>query len=439
MPNTRPSPRRHAPLRPRAAAVLAAAALAPAINACRDITSLNQEAPSRVVADQLYVPANAQLLLNSAIGDYECALTNYVVAAGLVSDELADAQLSQVGWDYDRRTILPSLTYYASTACGATQVPGLYTPVSVARYGADKLAAALQGWTDAQVPNRQGLLGQASAYAGYALVLLGEGMCTGAIDLGPELSRAQLQAEAEKRFTAAIAAATAANDTATLNMARVGRARARLDQNNLPGALADAALVPDGFVKNATYSAVNARRENLVNTQTYRGNFSSVEASFRGVTWNGAPDPRVAVVDAGVKGQDRATEIWRPSKYPTLSTPIPIASWREARLIQAEASVAAGDVTTAVAAINKLHTAAGISAYAGGSAAEVLAQVQEERRRELFLEGQRLNDMIRFSVTLSPAPGTPFPTKGGTYGSQLCFPLPDLERNNNPNLAGKSP
>lgn len=431
-------PMQRPPLRPRAAALLAAAALGPALTACRDITSLNQTAPSRVVADQLYVPSNAQLLTNSAIGDYECALANYVVATGLVGDELVDAQLAQVGWDYDRRTIIPSLTYYASTACGATQVPGLYTPISVARYDADRLTTALQGWTDAQVTGRQGLLGQAAAYAGYSLVLLGEGMCTAAIDLGPELTRAQLEAAAEARFTTAITAATAANDTATLNMARVGRARARLDQNKLADALADAALVPDGFVKNATYSAVNARRENLVNTQTYRGNFSSVDSMFRNVTWNGAPDPRVAVSDAGVKGQDRATEIWRPAKYPTLSSPIPIASWREARLIQAEASVAAGDVTTAVAMINKLHTAAGISAYAGGSAAQVLAQVQEERRRELFLEGQRLNDMIRFNVPLVPAPGTPFPVKGGVYGSQLCFPLPDLERNNNPNLTGKS-
>ena len=422
-------------LRPRAAIALAVA-LAPAINGCRDITQLSQTAPSRVVADQLYVPANAQLLMNSAIGDYECALTNYIVAAGLVADELDDAQLDQVGWDYDRRTIIPSLTYYAGTACGQTQVPGLYTPISVARYDGDRLTKALQGWTDAQVPGRQGLIGQAAAYAGYSLVLLAEGMCTGAIDLGPELSRAQMAAAAEARFTTAIAAATAANDTATLDMALVGRARARLDQNKLPEALADASLVPDGFVKNATYSAVNARRENLVNTQTYRGNFSSVDSVFRNVTWNGAPDPRVLVMDAGSKGQDLTTEIWRPAKYPTSSTPIPIASWREARLIVAEASVAAGDVTTAVSAINALHAAAGISPYVGGSAADVLAQVKEERRRELFLEGQRLNDMIRFNVPLVPAPGTPFPVKGGVYGSQLCFPLPDLERNNNPNLNG---
>ena len=44
--------------------------------------------------------------------------------------------------------------------------------------------------------------------------------------------------------------------------------------------------------------------------------------------------------------------------------------------------------------------------------------------------------MIRFDVPLTPAPGSPFPAKGGVYGDQLCFPLPDVERNNNPTLSG---
>jgi hypothetical protein len=45
--------------------------------------------------------------------------------------------------------------------------------------------------------------------------------------------------------------------------------------------------------------------------------------------------------------------------------------------------------------------------------------------------------MIRFKVPLSPAAGTAYPSKGGVYGSQLCFPLPDVERNNNPTLSGE--
>jgi len=417
-------------------AVLAVAA------ACYDASKiLDQDAPSRVTASDLNNPNYAQLLVTSAIGDFECAFTQYIVATGLTGDELIDAQLSQVGWDYDRRTIFPASGPYSLFQCGQTQVPALYTPLAVARFDADKILKELQGWTDAQVANRQSLIAQAAVYAGFSLELLGESMCSAAIDLGPEMTRQQLFAAAEARFTTAITAATGTNPT-MLNAALVGRARARLNQNNLAGAGADAALVTDPtFVLNATYSATATRRENMVWSQMYRGFFSSVDSSFRGLTFGGVPDPRVNVVDAGLKGADRATEIWRQTKYPAIGSPIPIARYAEAQLILAEADNAAGNTAAAVNIINALHAKAGIPAYAGGTQAEVQAQIIEERRREFFLEGKRFGDLIRYNIAIQPAPGAPFPVKGGSYGPntglQLCFPLPDVERNNNPNI-GKS-
>jgi hypothetical protein len=412
-----------------------------AVAACYDAGKiLDQDAPSRVAATDLNDPQYAQLLVTSAIGDFECAFTNYIVATGLTGDELIDAQLAQAGWDYDRRTIFSASGPYSLFSCGQTQVPALYTPLAVARFDADKVLHSLQSWTDAQVANRQSLIATAAVYAGYSLELLGESMCSGAIDLGPEMTRAQLFAAAEDRFTTAITAAQTASNTAMLNAARIGRARARQNQNNLNGARTDAAAVTDPtFVLNATYSATVTRRENLVWSQMYRGLYSSVDPSYRGLTFAGVADPRVNVVDAGVKGQDRNTEVWRQTKYPAIGTPIPIARYAEAQLIIAEAANAANDQTTAVNIINALHTKAGLPPYAGGTQAEVQAQIIEERRREFFLEGQRFGDIIRYNVTLTPAPGSAFPVKGGSYGAatglQLCFPLPDIERNNNPNIA----
>ncbi|MDQ3995396.1 MAG: hypothetical protein M3303_00070, partial [Gemmatimonadota bacterium] len=292
-------------------------ALLVASAACEELTSLEQEAPSRVLVGDLLTPSNAQLLVTSAISDYECALAQYIVGTGLVGDELIDAQLAQVGWDYDRRTLVPALTAYATNQCTATQVPGVYTPINIARHQGDLILEALQGWTDAEVTGRTDLIAQAAAHAGYSLVLLGEGMCSATIKGGPELSRAQVLAEAEARFTTAITAAATANNAAILNMSRVGRARARLGQNKLTEARADAVLVPAGFVRNATYSAANSRRENLVFTQMNRGLFSSVDPSFRDLTVGGVPDTRVSVTNTGVVGHDRATIIWRANKYPT--------------------------------------------------------------------------------------------------------------------------
>jgi hypothetical protein len=287
------------------------------------------------------------------------------------------------------------------------------------------------------VTGRQDLIAQAAAHAGYALVLLGESACSAALDGGPELTPVQVLTEAEGRFTKAITAAQAANNTDILNMARVGRARARIDLKKYAEAKTDAALVPDTYVHNATYSAATGRRENLIWTQFFRGLYSSVDPSFRNLTVGGVPDPRVPVVDAGAVGHDRQTRVWRTTKYATISSPIPIASGDEAILLVAEADLEAGNVTAAVAGINKLRAKSSLPTYGGGTAAEVRAQLIDERRRELFLEGQRLNDIIRFSIPQLPPAGTAFPFKGGVYGNQLCFPLPDVERNNNPTLSGK--
>lgn len=126
--------------------------------------------------------------------------------------------------------------------------------------------------------------------------------------------------------------------------------------------------------------------------------------------------------------------IFQPAKYPSIDTPIPIARWEEAQLILAEADVAAGNVAGAVDIINMLHARAGIPAYGGGTADQVMTQIVDERRRELFLEGQRLGDIIHYGLPLFPAPGTPFPGVGGVFGTQVCFPLPAVERLNNPNI-----
>jgi hypothetical protein len=120
------------------------------------------------------------------------------------------------------------------------------------------------------------------------------------------------------------------------------------------------------------------------------------------------------------------------NKYKSLADPIPMATWREAVLIRAE--VAGG--ATAVQLINQLRTAANLPAFASTVETEIQAQVREERRRELFLEGQRLYDTIRFNLPLVPAAGAVFPNGGGTYGNNKCLPLPDVERLNNPSITG---
>jgi hypothetical protein len=418
-----------------------ALALTAAVAACTDVTALKQTNPGQVSASTLYVPANAQLLVNGAISDFECAYTRYVVGSGLLVDELSNAIGSTANFDYDARRLTTNASYGTGT-CGSNQQPPIYTTLSTARGSADTVLARLKEWTDAQMPagvNRTRLIGQAAAYAGYSLVLLGEGMCSAAINLGPELTPDQLFAEAKARFDEAVTAATAANDQPTLNLALLGRARTLLDMKQPAPAAADAAKIPSTFLAATGTDNVNVRRQNFSFLAVNQNNWATVDATFRGLTLpNGAPDPRVAVTNTNKAGTAQGSIVWTPDKYATLTTVMPIARYAEAQLIVAEARAAAGDVAGAVAAINLVRASrTGVPALdaTGLTAAQVQAQVIEERRRELFLEGHRLGDMRRLGIAFSPAAGTAYAGGGGAYGTLTCFPLPDVERVNNPNVS----
>ena len=182
--------------------------------------------------------------------------------------------------------------------------------------------------------------------------------------------------------------------------------------------------------------AVNFRRQNFSFFTINNSNFATVDASFRGLTVNGAPDPRVAVTNTGKNGTAPSAPIWTPDKYPAFTTAMPIARYAEAQLIVAEAKAASGDLAGSVAAINAARaTHAGPSGvrWNGSDRRALKTQIIEERRRELFLEGHRLGDLRRYSMPFAPAAGTAYPG-GATYGTQTCFPLPDVERINNPNI-----
>jgi hypothetical protein len=405
--------------------------------ACGELTKLEQANPGQLQASTLFVPANAQLLVNGAIGDFECAFSRYALGSGVLGDELANAISNSANFDYDRRTLQTNAAYGTGTCASAVQSAPVYTTLSTARASADTIAAKLQGWTDAEVgANRTRLLGQAYAYAGYSLVLLGEGMCSAAINLGPEMTPAQIFAQAKIRFDSAVAIAARVNDATTLSLATMGRARTSQNLGNLSAAAADAATITSSsYVANISTDATNARRQNAIYLGSVLNFFVTVDPSFRGLTFAGVSDPRVSVVNSGKTGTTGAA-IWQANKALLAISPVAITRWSEAQLIQAENAVATGNLAGAAAFINALHTNAGLPAYdpTGQTATQVLAQVIEERRREFFLEGHRLGDIRRYALVLSPATGSAFPN-GGTYGAQSCFPLPDVERINNPKIA----
>jgi hypothetical protein len=418
----------------RAAALSIAAIVATAtIVACNTSDLLDVETPAAVPVSMIEDPKNASLMVASAAADFECALGSAVAVEGIISDELADAQLGAAAWPYDRRDANTQTNgSYGTNPCSNNQTPGIYNPLSTARWGADHALTNLTTWTDAEVPGRQALLAKAAVYAGFSYSMIGMSFCSAAFDLGPEVQQAAIFPLAEARFTTAIAAAQASQSTALLNAAYVGRARVRLFLGNKAGAAADAALVPAGFVFNTTNDATDNRLYNRIYSITGRSGFYTVEGLSRNLTTEkGEVDPRSASKLSAAKPADAKSPIWAPNKYVNESTPIRIASYEEARLILAEAQGGAQAVTI----INALRASVGLQAYTGPTdAASIQALIIDERRRALFLEGFRNYDLQRFNLPFNPAVGAPFPLKGGTYGNTRCLPLPDVERFNNPSI-----
>ncbi|HYD51082.1 MAG TPA: hypothetical protein VEA99_00590 [Gemmatimonadaceae bacterium] len=417
--------------------LLGGVALAVAFAACDIEEILKVESPTRIPAGALEsTPANAALLVNGAVADFDCAFQSYVVVSGLIGEELDDYTQTAARWPYDRRDVQANQTFYATGTCVGL---GVYAPLQTARVSANNIRRLLVQWTDQEVPGRALLMARAAAYEAWSQFLLAEGFCTtvfstfdgASFAYGPEITRAQALATAEATFTEAITAAQAvggASADSIRYMALLGRARARLDQGNLTGARADAALVPASFVFNSTASAVSSRRSNRVYSESNNiGVSSTVGPRYRALN-----DPRIPVLNLN-RSNALGVPAWAQMKYPSAATPIPLATGAEAQLIVAEAD-AAGNPTNALSIINTFRAAGNQGAYTGAAdAASLKAEIVEQRRRALFLTGTHLGDVIRYSITPTPAAGTIHPS-GSPYGTQLCMPLPDVERLNNPAL-----
>ncbi len=414
-------------------AALVALSLA-TLAACDQLLGVDN--PASVTEQSLDDPTLVPALAAAAIQTAQCGFESFVITGGVLSGEYWSAAglVDNHTWEWrsvgDIKNAPGSCTFSRTTSS-----MGFYTPLQQARFQLEDAFARLDKFSDADVPNRALLMTQMRAYTGYALLLLAEGMCDMTIDRGPKMTAAQVLAIADDRFTDAMARATALNNSSLLNMARVGRARTRLDLKKLPEAAADANLVPANFVQNIEFTdGGDARRENRIYNMTIRNLYESVPPAYQNLTVNGVPgsipDPRVKVIDAGRNGNDGITRMWQQQKFIAQAggTPIPLASWNEAQLIYAEAVGGQAGLD----AINLVRAANGIPKITGPAptGAAFTALVLEERRRQLFSEGQRYVDMLRYNL--------PFPSgvnrKGQTYSNLTCVPLPDVETQNNPNL-----
>jgi hypothetical protein len=397
---------------------------------CSDI--LEVELPGRIPSELLGDPTTAPTLAASAVADFECAYSNYVNSTASLSDQFLGASGNLTAKNWGTRKIYEDEVSNEQYGCDLSF--GAYTPLQTARFQADDILERLQVWTDDEAGLALApLRARVATFGAYAYTLLGEGFCAMRFDdeegiLTPEDVLARAEAKFDAAFTLIEAMDAGEDQTELLNLARVGRARVRLDRANAAGAAADAALVTPGFEFFVTRGADADTRWNDAFLGMAEVGHISVAPEYRNLTVEGVPDPRVPVafgptVGLAEKGFDGTTDLYVvTNKNFSRADPMRLASYVEAQLIEAEALGG----TAAVNIINARRTQLGLPQYSGATdAASVQALVLDERNRELFAEGgHRYNDLLRFDMTWKVGNDQ----NGVPYGTTTCMPLPSSER-----------
>ncbi len=395
-----------------------------ALGACSNL--LDVKYPGRIPIEQINNPALASVLADGVVGDLECAYNNYFSGSSVHSDEYESASDNGTLANAGERNVTDTNDDYAIGGCeaGGFSDFGLQVPMHTARYQSEDVFKRLAGWTDAQVPGRVGLQAKVRAYGAYAYTFLGETYCAVAIDGGsPQPPAASLTIAAARFGEAVTLAGQAGSGSADLvKLANVGLARVNLDLKNWAQAATFAAKVPADFEFFADRGTENDRRWNKLQYLA-----TDLGAFVVGNAYRTMNDPRVLVANKNKPAFNPYINLWVTTKYTSLSSPIRLASYREARLILAEANAMLGDVAGAMSIINGRRAEVGLPPVAAANQAAAVDLIIEERRRELSFEGgHRLNDLIRKNIPWKVG-RNPFTNR--PYGATTCWPIPVKETN----------
>lgn len=423
--------------------VVAAAGLLGVLTTCEDL--LEVQDPSRFTDEDL--DGALQAVARGVEGDLHATIDDLTISAALLSDEWRHTG-TWGGWDdTDKGRII-----YGND--GSSDGGAALLRTRFAAQDATRRFDRLEGEGRTVAP---ALRAQVEVTEGWADLLLAQHFCEApAAQESEAVPDMQLYAQARDKLAAALTTATGADEEDLALWAEAGIARAELMLGNYAAANAAATNVlndaPPGWVKLALFQQSFAENS-IVNLSTFGFNHAGglrekwwplvddvrsemndpLSASLLSST---EPDPRVPVRhEAGVLGVDGETDYFSQWKYQEQGADIPITHLDEMRLIQAEVAWGMGQFATARTILNDLRTAAGLSPIPDAMAddqAEVLTLLLNERFAELFVEGQRMNDLHRFDLV--PGMMTAGLFIGTAPQRPTKFPLSEAEGLNNLNI-----
>jgi len=429
---------------------------------------LEPQNPGLVDEGAVSSPAAAAALKVGAIGRLKQLYTSSETLwqeGGHLADEYMNADFQNDRNDVDQRTMTPSNNYANYTSL--TPVRGFIR---------DAINAEKQF-----EPEKTADIGELFLGLGFLENNLAEDFCNG-IPLGrndkgvvdyslPDfkpLTNAEVYAVALSHIDSAltiIGSATDANSVFVRQAALITKARILVNQGKQAeaAALVPASVVPTTYQYLFTTSSASNSEDNGI--WTLNNSVARVTVGDSAVTYQGtkfiignaipfasANDPRVPVVSgASIKlpAEDGLTPLFVQQIYKGRDDPIAMVAGVDARLIEAEAKLKANDIAGMMTILNALRAApprlgalqpaamAALPTPATQDAAVTL--FFREKAFWTFSRGQRVGDLRRLIRQYGRTQDKVWPVgqhyKGGNYGADVNFPVPDQERVN-PQFSG---
>jgi hypothetical protein len=252
--------------------------------------------------------------------------------------------------------------------------------------------------------------------------------------------------------------ATDAPTVAVKNSILIAKGRVLVNLARYADAATAVAGIPTNYTLNGTYSLTTGNNNQIwaLSTSAKRwvvgDSFDTSGRIRNAIPFASAQDPRVPNVGSPVgtsaagKSFDGATNFISQSLFGRVD-PVPIVNGIDARLIEAEAKIAANDFAGMTAILNALRAAeqnlgvvktpvmAALTAPATKAAA--LDLFFREKAFWTYSRGQRLGDLRRLIRQYGRTQDNVFPAgtffKGGNYGTDVNFPV-HVDETNNPDF-----
>ena len=404
-------------------------ALVVGFTACDTADILEVLDPDLVTPDNVQGEKGAELFWAGALGRFSEGYSGggggMVMYTGMFTDEFHLSGTFPTRNEVDRRNI--------DEQNGT--MDGVYTELHQARTGLENATVVMEEFLpgDPRIAEMYNL-------AGFTYVMFGENYCAGVpygqapssgeLIEGTPTTKEQTLQNALDRFNSGTAAA--AGDTDQQYLAAVGVARAQAALGNFAGAATAVASVPTDWqymVHHKGGGAFDQRNAIFeLNQSQRRWSVSDMEGGV-GAPFRTAVDPRVVIdADVGI-GFDEGTLLYQQLKYPSWDAEVPLATGIDARLIEAEASLAANDAPGWLAALNALRTTLTLPDLVDpGTDSDRWKMHFVEHGFWTFATAQRLGMARRMVLYHGLAEADVMPNgaffKGGVYGSDVNFIIP---------------